>query len=115
MSQAPASLLKELQNGYFFILSLYALRGRGSSPLGNITTFRLGGEGKRQITIQAADRKKMISEGRIKKRKSSKKSPFDPQNQDSVGSSRVRFSAIHYTGPREGKIRTTNTRHNQQS
>ena len=58
MSQAPTSLLKELQNGYFFILSLYALRGRGSSPLGNITTFRLGGEGKRQINYSGCGQEK---------------------------------------------------------
>ena len=60
MSQAPTSLLKELQNGYFFILSLYALRGRGSSPLGNITTFRLGGEGsnKRQINYSGCRQEK---------------------------------------------------------
>ena len=67
MSQAPASLLKELQNGYFFTLTLYALRGRGSSPLGNITTFRLGGEGsnKRRINYsgygQEKDEKKRKS------------------------------------------------------
>ena len=60
MSQAPASLLKELQNGYFFTLILYALRGRGSSPLGKITTFRLGGEGsnKRRINYSGYGQEK---------------------------------------------------------
>ena len=99
----------------FVTLSLYALRGRGSSPLGNITTFRLGGEGKRQINYSGCGQEKDDIRRENQEEKVLKKSPFDPQNQDSVGSSRVRFSAIHYTGPREGKIRTTNTRHNQQS
>ena len=51
----------------FVTLSLYALRGRGSSPLGKITTFRLGGEGsnKRRINYsgygQEKDEKKRKS------------------------------------------------------
>ena len=44
----------------FVTLSLYALRGRGSSPLGNITTFRLGGEGsnKRRINYSGYGQEK---------------------------------------------------------